>query len=79
MPGQKIKPFLWYDTQAEEAARLYVSLFKDSSIDKIIPGPSGAHDEPSQRAMLFAVTPPAVENWPPDNIEDLAKKYEDQI
>ena len=41
MPGQKIKPFLWYDTQAEEAARLYVSLFKDSSIDKIIPGPSG--------------------------------------
>jgi len=21
----------------------------------------------------------AVENWPPENIEDLAKKYEDQI
>jgi predicted 3-demethylubiquinone-9 3-methyltransferase (glyoxalase superfamily) len=28
----KITPFLWYDTQAEEAARFYVSLFPKSRI-----------------------------------------------
>jgi predicted 3-demethylubiquinone-9 3-methyltransferase (glyoxalase superfamily) len=27
---QKITPFLWYDTQAEEAVDLYTSLFKNS-------------------------------------------------
>jgi predicted 3-demethylubiquinone-9 3-methyltransferase (glyoxalase superfamily) len=29
---QKITPFLWFDTQAEEAAKLYTSLFKNSRI-----------------------------------------------
>ena len=29
---QKITPFLWYDTQAEEAANFYVSIFKNSRI-----------------------------------------------
>jgi predicted 3-demethylubiquinone-9 3-methyltransferase (glyoxalase superfamily) len=29
---QKITTFLWYDTQAEEAANLYTSLFEDSKI-----------------------------------------------
>ena len=29
---QKITPFLWFDTQAEQAADLYVSLFKNSKI-----------------------------------------------
>lgn len=28
----KITPFLWFDTQAEEAARFYVSLFEDSKV-----------------------------------------------
>jgi len=32
---QKIAPFLWFDTQAEEAAELYVSLFPDSRIDGV--------------------------------------------
>ena len=32
---QKIAPCLWFDTQAEEAARLYTSLFKNSSIGRI--------------------------------------------
>lgn len=30
---QKIKTFLWFDTQAEEAANFYVSLFPDSKVD----------------------------------------------
>ena len=29
---QKIKTFLWFDNQAEEAANYYVSIFKDSRI-----------------------------------------------
>ena len=29
---QRITPFLWFDTQAEEAARYYTSIFKNSKI-----------------------------------------------
>jgi predicted 3-demethylubiquinone-9 3-methyltransferase (glyoxalase superfamily) len=29
---QKITPFLWFDNQAEEAARFYVSIFKNAKI-----------------------------------------------
>ncbi len=29
---QKITPFLWFDDKAEEAARYYVSIFKDAKI-----------------------------------------------
>jgi predicted 3-demethylubiquinone-9 3-methyltransferase (glyoxalase superfamily) len=45
---QKITPFLWFDTQAEEAAKLYVSLFPKSKILKTArygdagPGPKGS-------------------------------------
>jgi predicted 3-demethylubiquinone-9 3-methyltransferase (glyoxalase superfamily) len=44
---QKISPFLWFDTQAEEAANFYVSIFKNSKILKVArygeagPGPAG--------------------------------------
>jgi predicted 3-demethylubiquinone-9 3-methyltransferase (glyoxalase superfamily) len=34
-PVQKIVPSLWFDTQAEEAAKFYVSIFKDSKITNI--------------------------------------------
>lgn len=34
---QKITPFLWYDSQAEEAAKFYTSLFKNSSVDSVNP------------------------------------------
>ena len=45
---QKITPFLWFDSQAEEAATFYTSLFKNSKITGISrygeagPGPKGA-------------------------------------
>ena len=32
---QKIRPFLWFDGQAEEAAKYYVSIFKNSRIDDV--------------------------------------------
>jgi predicted 3-demethylubiquinone-9 3-methyltransferase (glyoxalase superfamily) len=34
-PMQRITPFLWFDHQAEEAARFYVSIFKNSRIASI--------------------------------------------
>ncbi len=33
---QKIVPNLWFDTEAEEAARFYVSVFEDSRIVRVI-------------------------------------------
>src|SRR4029453_16497722 len=32
---QKISPFLWFDDNAEEAAKFYTSVFKNSKINKI--------------------------------------------
>src|SRR5438874_13120847 len=32
---QKITPFLWFDDKAEEAARFYASIFKNSKVGKI--------------------------------------------
>ena len=42
MPRQKITTFLWYDNDAVEAVNFYVSLFKDSRINKLVPGPGGS-------------------------------------
>ena len=33
---QKITPFLWFDTQAEEAALFYVSIFKKSKLKHVV-------------------------------------------
>ena len=38
---QKITPFLWFDKQAEAAARFYTSVFKNSKILTVSPGPDG--------------------------------------
>ena len=44
---QKISPFLWFDSNAEEAVNFYVSIFKDSKILSVTrygeagPGPAG--------------------------------------
>ncbi|HEY2710862.1 MAG TPA: VOC family protein [Caulobacteraceae bacterium] len=43
----KVSPFLWFDTEAEQAAELYVSLFKNSKVGAVSrygesgPGPKG--------------------------------------
>ena len=39
----KIRPFLWYESRAEEAASFYVSIFKNSriiSVSKVAAGPA---------------------------------------
>jgi predicted 3-demethylubiquinone-9 3-methyltransferase (glyoxalase superfamily) len=33
---QKITPFLWFDDRAEEAAKFYTSVFRDSKVGKIL-------------------------------------------
>jgi predicted 3-demethylubiquinone-9 3-methyltransferase (glyoxalase superfamily) len=38
---QKITPFLWFNGNAEEAAKFYVSIFPDSKIVSTMPGPEG--------------------------------------
>ena len=38
---QKITPFLWFDTQAEEAMNFYTSIFKNSKVLSVTPGPNG--------------------------------------
>jgi predicted 3-demethylubiquinone-9 3-methyltransferase (glyoxalase superfamily) len=47
---QKIHPFLWFDIQAEEAANLYVSIFKNSKITSISRYPDGG-PAPKGRVM----------------------------
>ena len=45
---QRISPFLWFDSQAEDAANFYVSIFKNTKVSKITyyseagPGPKGS-------------------------------------
>ena len=45
---QKITPFLWFDSNAEEAVNFYVSVFKNSTVLKVArysdagPGPKGS-------------------------------------
>ncbi|KJC33799.1 3-demethylubiquinone-9 3-methyltransferase [Bradyrhizobium sp. LTSP885] len=43
--SQKITTFLWFDTQAEAAARFYTSLFKDSRITAISRYPDAVSDK----------------------------------
>ena len=38
---KKITPFLWFDDQAEQAMKFYVSIFKNSKILEVTPGPDG--------------------------------------
>ena len=42
---QKITPFLWFDNQAEEAAKFYASVFKNSKIGRTL-----RYDEASAKA-----------------------------
>ncbi len=47
LEASKVTPFLWFDDQAEEAAKFYTSIFRSSKIGKVArypegsPGPAG--------------------------------------
>ena len=42
--GQKITPVLWFDDQAEEAARFYASVFRDSAMGEVTRYGEEGHD-----------------------------------
>ena len=44
MPVQKISPFLWFDDQAEAAAKFYTSIFKKSKILSVTRYPNVGQD-----------------------------------
>lgn len=48
-----ISPFLWFDTQAEEAANFYVSIFPNSSITRVTRYPDGG---PMPAGTAFGVS-----------------------
>jgi len=53
---QKITPFFWFDNQAEEAARFYCSLFKDSRINSVTRyGPGAPMPEGTVMSVTFTL------------------------
>lgn len=46
---EKITPNLWFDSQAEEAAKFYTSIFKNSGIDKITRYPAAGQEIHQQK------------------------------
>jgi predicted 3-demethylubiquinone-9 3-methyltransferase (glyoxalase superfamily) len=51
---QKITPFLWFDTEGEEAAKFYTSLFPNSKIGEIARyGPGGPRPEGTVMTVSF--------------------------
>jgi predicted 3-demethylubiquinone-9 3-methyltransferase (glyoxalase superfamily) len=50
---QKITPFLWLDGKAEEAAKFYASIFKNSKIESVSRYPKGS-PYPAGRVMNVA-------------------------
>ena len=53
---QKVTPFLWFDGQAEQAARLYVSLFPDSRIDRVTRSPADTPSGPAGMVLTVEFT-----------------------
>ena len=49
---QKITPLLWFSNEGEEAVNFYVSIFKDSKIDKVIPYGNSGPGEPGKPMMI---------------------------
>lgn len=52
----KIAPFLWYTNEAEEAAAFYVSLFRDSRIDRVTALPAASPSGPAGSVKVVEFT-----------------------
>ncbi|HEX6246802.1 MAG TPA: VOC family protein [Nocardioidaceae bacterium] len=48
----KIVPNLWFDTEAEEAARFYTSLFDDARVLKVVPYGEAGPGEPGSTMVV---------------------------
>jgi predicted 3-demethylubiquinone-9 3-methyltransferase (glyoxalase superfamily) len=49
---QKMKPFLWFDNQAEEAANFYISVFGSGKIGQIFRAPEGGPMPPGSAIVV---------------------------
>src|SRR5258707_157751 len=56
MAMQKITPCLWFDGQAEEAARFYVSLLPDSRIERVLRSPADTPSGPAGMVLTVEFT-----------------------
>lgn len=52
LKSSKIKPFLWFDTEAEEAAKFYTSVFPNSKMGRVLRFPEGS---PRPAGMVLTV------------------------
>ncbi len=52
----KFATHLWFDKEAEEAAKLYTSLFEDSRIDKVTSAPKNIPDVEAGRVFIVELT-----------------------
>jgi predicted 3-demethylubiquinone-9 3-methyltransferase (glyoxalase superfamily) len=52
LKSSKIKPFLWFDDQAEEAAKFYTSVFRNSKMGRVLRFPEGS---PRPAGMVLTV------------------------
>lgn len=52
----KISPFLWFDKEAEQAARFYVSLLPDSRLDGVTPLPVDTPSGPAGTVQVVDFT-----------------------
>lgn len=53
---QTITPFLWFDGQAEEAARFYVALFPDSRLERVVRSPGETPAGPAGMVLTVEFT-----------------------
>jgi predicted 3-demethylubiquinone-9 3-methyltransferase (glyoxalase superfamily) len=53
---QKVTPFLWFNGQAEQAARFYVSLFPDSRIERVTRSPADTPSGPAGMVLTVEFT-----------------------
>lgn len=53
---QKIATFLWYNREAEEAARFYTTLFPDSRVDRVSALPTDSPSGPAGSVQIVEFT-----------------------
>jgi predicted 3-demethylubiquinone-9 3-methyltransferase (glyoxalase superfamily) len=53
---QKITPCLWFDGEAEDAARFYVSLLPDSRINRVVRSPADTPSGPEGMVLVVEFT-----------------------
>jgi predicted 3-demethylubiquinone-9 3-methyltransferase (glyoxalase superfamily) len=52
----KFATHLWFDSQAEEAAKFYTSLFENSHVDKVVTAPEGVPDTEAGSTFIVELT-----------------------